>query len=197
MWIKRCFDTIAALGGVVLLFPLFLFVACWIKSDSNGPVFFRQVRVGRNGVPFRIFKFRTMKIDAEKIGQITLKDDSRITRAGNLLRRYKIDELPQLLNVLLGEMSFVGPRPEVPHYVQFYPSDVRDVVLSVAPGITDWASIEFKNENELLNNSDDSEKIYIKQILPKKLDYYVRYVNQRNFLIDLRIIFMTIRAISH
>lgn len=195
MWIKRCFDEMAALAGLILFLPLFLAVAIWIKLDSPGPVFFRQVRVGRNGALFRIYKFRTMKIDSEKIGQITVKNDIRITRAGHLLRRYKIDELPQLLNVLRGEMSFVGPRPEVPRYVQFYPADVREIVLSVAPGITDWASIEFKNENDILVGSDDSEKTYIKQILPTKLDYYVRYVKQRNFFVDLRIILITIRAI--
>jgi lipopolysaccharide/colanic/teichoic acid biosynthesis glycosyltransferase len=195
VWIKRCFDEMAALAGLILFLPLFLAVAIWIKLDSPGPVFFRQVRVGRNGALFRIYKFRTMKIDSEKIGQITVKNDIRITRAGHLLRRYKIDELPQLLNVLRGEMSFVGPRPEVPRYVQFYPADVREIVLSVAPGITDWASIEFKNENDILVGSDDSEKTYIKQILPTKLDYYVRYVKQRNFFVDLRIILITIRAI--
>ena len=124
-----------------------------------------------------------------------MRNDARVTRAGNFLRRFKIDELPQLINVLLGEMSLVGPRPEVPRYVACYPQDVRDLVLSVAPGITDWAAIEYKNENDLLERAHNSEKTYIEVILPAKLEYYVRYVKERNFLMDLRIIFVTLCAI--
>lgn len=195
MFIKRTFDFVAALAGLIFLAPLFLVVACWIKLDSNGPIFFRQQRVGRYGVPFRIFKFRTMAVDTEEKGQITVENDARITGAGNFLRRYKIDELPQLINVLLGEMSLVGPRPEVPRYVACYPQDIREIVLSVAPGITDWAAIEYKDESKLLSLAGNSEKTYIEIILPAKLEYYVRYVKERGFLMDLRIICVTLFAI--
>jgi lipopolysaccharide/colanic/teichoic acid biosynthesis glycosyltransferase len=197
MLIKRCFDIVASVIGLLILVPLFLVVSIWIKFDSIGPIFFRQIRVGRDGKLFQILKFRTMKMEAEKCGQITLKNDVRVTQSGKFLRRFKIDELPQLINVVLGEMSLVGPRPEVPRYVHFYPPEVRKVVLSVSPGITDWASIEFKDENDLLESSDNFEKAYIETILPTKLAYCIRYVNQRSFLVDLRIIFATIGAISH
>ena len=195
MLIKRVFDFVAALIGLVVLAPLFALVACWIKYDSPGPVFFLQQRVGHNGVPFRIFKFRTMTVDTEANGQITVGNDRRITHAGAVLRRYKIDELPQLINVLLGEMSLVGPRPEVPRYVACYPKEVRDIVLSVPPGITDWASIEYKEESKILGMAPDSERTYIDVVLPAKLEYYVRYVRERSFLTDLRIIFSTLLAI--
>lgn len=159
------------------------------------PFFFRQLRVGRHGIPFRIFKFRTMGVGTEAKGQITVGNDVRITGAGNFLRRYKIDELPQLINVLSGEMSLVGPRPEVPCYVACYPKNIREIVLSVAPGITDWAAIEYKDESKLLSLAGDSEKTYIEIILPRKLEYYVRYVEERSFLMDLRIIVLTLFAI--
>lgn len=196
MFKKRVFDFIAALAGLIFLAPLFVVVACWIKLDSNGPVFFRQQRVGRHGIPFHIFKFRTMAVDTESKSQITVGNDARITGAGNFLRHYKIDELPQLINVLLGEMSLVGPRPEVPRYVACYPKDMREIVLSVPPGITDWAAIEYKDESNLLVLADNSEKTYIEVILPAKLEYYVRYVKERSFLTDLRIIFITLFAIA-
>ncbi len=195
MLIKRCFDFVAALIGFVLLLPLFVLVACGIKLDSEGPVFFRQERVGRHGKLFSIFKFRTMTVNTEKQGQITVGCDARITGIGHVLRRYKIDELPQLINVLSGEMSLVGPRPEVPRYVARYPDNVRDIVLSVPPGITDWASIEYKGENDILGGTNDPERAYIEEILPAKLDYYVRYVQERSFIMDLRIIFATLAAI--
>ncbi len=196
MLIKRLFDFIAALLGLIILAPLFAAVACWIKLDSSGPVFFRQQRIGRQGVPFSIVKFRTMLADTESKGQITTRNDARVTRAGRFLRRYKIDELPQLINVVLGEMSLVGPRPEVPRYVACYPTDIREIVLSVLPGITDWASIEYKEESNLLDRARNSERTYVEVILPVKLGYYVRYVKQRSFLMDLRIICMTLRAIA-
>lgn len=195
MLIKRAFDLVSALIGLIVLAPLFVIVACWIKLDSPGPVFFLQQRVGRHGAPFQIFKFRTMAVNTEFKGQITVGNDKRITRAGAFLRRIKIDELPQLINVLFGEMSLVGPRPEVPRYVDCYPKDIRDIVLSVPPGITDWASIEYKEESNLLGLARDSERAYIEVILPAKLEYYVRYVKQRNFVTDLRIIFSTLLAI--
>lgn len=192
---KRLFDFIFALIGLVLLFPLFVLIACWIKFDSPGSVFFRQERVGLQGKIFRIFKFRTMVNNAETKGQITIGHDSRITHAGFVLRRYKIDELPQLMNVLIGDMSFVGPRPEVPKYVDCYPGTVRDIVLSVKPGITDWASIRYRDENSVLGKAIDPERTYVEEILPIKLDYYVNYVKKRNFFMDLNILLSTIIAI--
>lgn len=195
MLIKRLFDFVASLFGLVCLAPLFACVAVWIKCDSAGPVFFRQVRVGRYGMPFHILKFRTMSVGTEARGQITVGRDSRITRAGTFLRHYRIDELPQLVNVLIGQMSLVGPRPEVPRYVACYPPQLRDIVLSVAPGITDWAAIEYKDESLLLDLAPNPERTYIEKILPAKLEYYVRYVNDRNFFTDLRIILMTLAAV--
>jgi lipopolysaccharide/colanic/teichoic acid biosynthesis glycosyltransferase len=184
-----------AFFGLILLTPLLLLAAFWIKLDSKGPVFFRQERVGRYGVIFRIFKFRTMTVSTEKNQQLTVGNDVRITRAGYLLRRYKIDELPQLINVLFGAMSLVGPRPEVPKYVKCYPAAVREIVLSVPPGITDWASIKYKAENSILGKSSDPEKTYIEEILPIKLEFYLNYVNKRTMLMDLKIIFATFVAL--
>jgi lipopolysaccharide/colanic/teichoic acid biosynthesis glycosyltransferase/peptidoglycan/LPS O-acetylase OafA/YrhL len=195
MLTKRLFDIVAALAGLLLLAPLMLVLAAWIKVDSAGPVLYRQRRVGRNGVPFRIVKFRTMHTSAEDIGLLSLADDARATRAGRLLRRHKLDELPQLFNVLRGEMSLVGPRPEVPRYVEHYPPAVRDLVLSVPPGITDWAAIHFRDEGEILRRAADPERTYVLQVLPVKLEYYVRYVQQRSLLTDLRILFHTVGAL--
>lgn len=193
---KRLFDILSSLVGLVLLLPLFFIVSLLIKLDSHGPIFFRQIRVGKNGVTFRIFKFRTMSADAETRGlQVTTSADQRITRIGGILRKYKIDELPQLINVLTGEMSLVGPRPEVPQYVAHYPSETKEIVLSVSPGITDNASIQFRNENELLEGKSDPEKYYIETILPKKLDMYVDYVQNRTFLNDIKLIFKTLLGI--
>jgi len=194
---KRIFDFLTSLVGFILLSPLFLLVALWVRLDSPGPVFFRQERVGLHGRTFRIHKFRTMRTDAERRGlQITVGSDSRITRAGAFLRKYKLDELPQLLDVLAGEMSLVGPRPEVPRYVAHYPGDVRERILSVRPGITDWASIKFRNENELLSNASDAERTYIEQILPIKQRMHLEYVATRSFGGDLRILLQTLGAVS-
>ncbi|ACD95206.1 sugar transferase [Trichlorobacter lovleyi] len=196
MLLKRLFDLFFSFLGVVLLAPLFLFISFWIKSDSHGPVFFRQERVGRFGKPFRIFKFRTMCLDAEAKGrQITVGEDPRITRSGRFLRHYKLDELPQLLNVIWGEMSLVGPRPEVPRYVAMYPPEVRDLVLSVPPGITDYASIEYKDENAILGRAKDPDKAYIEEILPVKLAYYQRYTTSRSLWIDFKLILATFKTI--
>lgn len=195
MLAKRIFDFVSALVSLIVLLPVFLMTAILIKIDSCGPVFFRQARVGRNGAEFTIFKFRTMEQHAESKGQITIGRDSRITRVGHVLRRYKLDELPQLLNILFGDMSFVGPRPEVPKYVAHYPAGVRETVLSVAPGITDWASIRFKDENDILGDATEPERTYVEEILPIKLNYYVRYVNERSFALDLKIIFFTAFAV--
>ncbi|MBK8801159.1 MAG: sugar transferase [Fibrobacteres bacterium] len=194
--IKRMFDLVASGFGLVLVGPLLLGVAAWIKLDSRGAVFFRQVRVGRGGQPFRIFKFRTMVVDAERKGmQITVGDrDPRVTRAGYHLRRLKMDELPQLINVFLGDMSFVGPRPEVPRYVELYSTRQRGV-LSVRPGITDPASIAFRDENELLAKESDPERAYIETIMPKKLEMNLEYQKRATFASDLLLIWRTVSKI--
>jgi lipopolysaccharide/colanic/teichoic acid biosynthesis glycosyltransferase len=192
---KRLFDVVAASFGLVLLAPLLLLVAVWIRLDSPGPVLFRQWRVGRNGIPFQIIKFRTMRAGKDEGRQLTVGRDPRITRAGRFLRRYKLDELPQLFNVVAGTMSLVGPRPEVPRYVAFYPPEARLAVLSVAPGITDLASILYKEENDILGRAPDPERAYVDTVLPVKLAYYQRYVSERSFWGDLRIIFLTLAAI--
>jgi lipopolysaccharide/colanic/teichoic acid biosynthesis glycosyltransferase len=192
---KRAFDLLAASIGLILLSPLFALIALWIRLDSPGPVFFRQLRVGRNGVLFDILKFRTMVYRPDDGRQLTVGRDQRITRAGRLLRHYKLDELAQLINVVQGTMSLVGPRPEVPRYVACYPPEVRALVLSVAPGITDWASILYKEESTILGRALDPEQAYLETILPTKLEYYLRYVRERSFWLDLRIIFRTLAAI--
>ncbi|MDN4056135.1 sugar transferase [Massilia sp. YIM B02763] len=192
---KRLFDIVAAGTGLLLLAPLLLALALWIRLDSPGPALFRQVRVGRHGVPFEILKFRTMVAGAERGPQLTTGGDARITRVGRFLRRSKLDELPQLLNVLLGSMSLVGPRPEVPRYVACYPPEVRRTVLSVAPGITDWAAILYKDENDILARAEDPERAYLDTILPAKLCWYERYVRERSFWVDLRILLRTLAAI--
>lgn len=193
---KRLFDLVAAGAGLVLLSPLLLALALWIRLDSPGPALFRQVRVGRHGVPFRIHKFRTMHQQADGGPQLTVGPDARITRAGRFLRRRKLDELPQMIDVVQGTMSLVGPRPEVPRYVDRWPLDARRTVLSVAPGITDWAAILYKDENALLGQAADPETTYVETILPVKLAYYQRYVRERSFWLDLRIILRTLAALA-
>ncbi|MET0322154.1 MAG: sugar transferase [Duganella sp.] len=195
MLAKRLFDIAAALAGLVLLAPLLLLLAAWIRWDSPGPVLFRQLRVGRHAIPFRICKFRTMADGAEATGQLSVADDDRATRAGRWLRRHKLDELPQLLNVLRGEMSLVGPRPEVPRYVARYPAAVRQIVLSVPPGITDWAALRFRNEGDLLRAAADPERTYLTRVLPVKLKYYVRYVQRRTLAVDLHILLCTVTTL--
>ena len=196
MILKRWFDLLASGLGLIALSPLLMLIALLIKLDSNGPVFFRQERVGRFGKIFRIHKFRTMITDAERQGlQITVGADARVTRVGGALRKYKLDELPQLIDVLLGDMSLVGPRPEVPRYVACYPEETKDIVLSVRPGITDWASIEYKDENRILGLAEDPHRAYVEQVLPVKLGYYINYVRRRTFLGDLKIILATLVAI--
>jgi lipopolysaccharide/colanic/teichoic acid biosynthesis glycosyltransferase len=192
---KRLFDLAMAILGLLLLAPLFATVACGIKLDSPGPVFFRQVRLGRYGRPFRIFKFRTMAANAEAGGQITIGRDGRITRFGHALRKFKIDELPQLLNVVIGDMSLVGPRPEVPYYCEKYSEETRRIIFSVRPGMTDKASIEYRNESALLGAAADPEKVYVEEILPIKLRYYVEYVETRSLRRDIGIIIETLRAV--
>jgi lipopolysaccharide/colanic/teichoic acid biosynthesis glycosyltransferase len=193
---KRAFDLVAASIGLLLLAPLFIMLALWVRLDSPGPVFYRQQRVGRGGMLFRIFKFRTMVVRPSDGRQLTVGRDPRVTNAGHFLRKSKLDELPQLLNVIQGSMSLVGPRPEVPRYVACYPPEVRALVLSVAPGITDWASILYKEESEILGRAADPEQAYVEKILPAKLEYYVRYVRERSLWVDLRIIVHTLVAIA-
>lgn len=196
MTIKRITDLLISLFGLFILSPIFLIIAISIKIESQGPIFFRQIRVGKDGNNFRIFKFRTMQTDSENNGpQITVKDDNRITPLGNSLRKYKLDELPQLINVLSGDMSLVGPRPEVPRFVELYPASIKKIIFSVRPGITDPASIIFRNENELLSQTSDPEKYYIDNIMPEKLDYYVEYVENRNLLMDFTILFKTLKSV--
>jgi hypothetical protein len=192
---KRSFDIVAALFGILLLGPVFLLVAVWIKLDSKGPVFYRGIRAGRFGKPFRIWKLRTMVPNAESLGGAeTPNDDRRITRAGDFLRRYKIDEFPQLLNVLAGEMSLVGPRPEVLEEVVRYTAAERQV-LQVRPGITDWASIRFRHEGEILRGSPDPHRTYHEKIRPEKLRLQIHYVHQLSFWTDIQIIFRTLKSL--
>lgn len=192
---KRLFDIVASGLGLVLLCPLFLILAIWIKLDSKGPVFYRQVRVGRYNKDFRIFKFRSMRVGADKGSLVTIGGrDPRITKSGYWIRKYKLDELPQLINVFIGDMSLVGPRPEVRHYVDYWtPKQMH--VLVVRPGITDPASIVFRNENELMEKADDPEKYYIEVIMQEKIKLYLEYIEKQNFFYDLGLIFKTFWAI--
>ena len=192
--IKRLFDIVASALGLLLLSPLLIAVAVWIKLDSRGPVMFRQERVGRFGQPFMIHKFRTMRVDNTGL-QITVGADMRITGAGRFLRASKLDELPQLWDVLRGAMSLVGPRPEVPRYVALYPADLRETVLSVRPGITDLASIEYRDESAVLARAADPERAYVDEVLPAKLALSARYVREASFFGDMRLILATLGAI--
>lgn len=192
---KRIFDIVASACGLILLSPLFLFVAIWIKCDSKGPVFYRQMRVGRWNKDFSIYKFRSMRTDEIGGSLVTIGNrDSRISRSGYWLRRFKLDELPQLINVIKGEMSLVGPRPEVRHYVNYWTPEQMHV-LDVRPGITDPASIRFRNENELLGKVEDPEQYYINVIMQEKLQIYLEYVETASFFYDIKLIFKTIRVI--
>ena len=194
---KRTFDLFWTILGLILLWPLFLLVAFCIKLDDGGPVFFRQERVGFNGSPFRIWKFRTMVIDAERLGKpLTVGPDPRMTRFGFWLRKLKVDELPQLLNVLSGEMSLVGPRPEVPRYVAFYTAEQRQV-LGLAPGITDPASIEYRHENDLLSEANDAEKVYVEKIMPEKIKLNLIYSGRATVWSDFGVILKTLKEIFH
>ena len=191
----RFFDFILSLVGLVVLAPIFIVLAIWIKIDSKGPVFYKQVRVGQNGIDFGLFKFRSMVVDADKNGLITVGGrDPRITRSGYFIRKYKLDELPQLINVLLGDMSLVGPRPEVRKYVDLY-TDEQQKVLSVKPGITDYASIEYMDENEVLGKSSDPEKTYIEEIMPEKIKYNMKYIQNKNVSEYFKVIFLTLLKI--
>ena len=196
MRLKRFVDIVGSGMGLFLLWPVLLGIALWIKFDSPGPILFRQQRVGRGGALFWIHKFRTMAAGAAIGGaQITVGDDPRITHAGRFLRRTKLDELPQLLDVLVGRMSLVGPRPEVPRFVALYPAELRDKVLSVRPGITDPASVEYRDEAALLSRAADPERVYIEQVMPAKLRCAARYVDRMSFMNDLRLIGATLSSL--
>ncbi len=192
---KRAFDIVASGVGLILLGPLFLVLAIWIKLDSRGPVFYRQVRVGRHNRDFRLFKFRSMRPDSDKFGLITVGGhDPRVTRSGYYIRKYKLDELPQLINVFIGDMSLVGPRPEVRKYVELYtPEQMR--VLDVRPGITSLASIRYRNENEILAKASDPDRAYIEKVMPDKLAIDLEYIGHAGLATDIALIFRTLKEI--
>ena len=193
--LKRAFDVLSSLIGLILVSPVLVTIAILIKKEDGGPVFYRGVRVGRFGRPFRIFKFRTMVLNAEKLGgPSTANDDPRITKTGKFIRKFKLDELPQLLNVLKGEMSIVGPRPEVQMYVDMF-TDEEKAILSVRPGISDWASIWNPDEGAVLTGSPDPEKTYMEKIRPEKMRLQLKYVRERSFWNDLKIIAQTLMTI--
>lgn len=192
---KRVFDLIASGLGLLCLSPLFAVIALWIKCDSKGPVFYRQVRVGQSNRDFRLFKFRSMRPDSDKLGLITVGGrDPRVTRSGYYIRKYKLDEFPQLINVFLGDMSLVGPRPEVRKYVDMYTPEQLHV-LDVRPGITSLASIRYRNENDILAEADDPDKAYIEQVMPDKLAIDLQYVSRANLWTDIKLIFSTFKEI--
>ena len=192
--LKRIFDITLSLFGLIILLPFMLIIAILIKIDSKGSVFFKQIRVTKNGKEFKIFKYRTMRVGSDKYSQITVGKDGRITKIGSFLRKYKLDEIPQLINVLIGDMSLVGPRPEVPKYVALY-TDEQKEILKVRAGITDYASIEFSDENDLLASEEEPEKAYIEKIMPKKIELNKKYLSEISILTDIKIILLTIKKI--
>lgn len=193
--LKRIFDILFAAAGLIILLPVFIIVAVIVKLDSKGPVIYKQSRVGKGNRDFELFKFRSMKPDSDVSGLLTVGGrDPRITGSGYYLRKFKLDELPQLINVLNGEMSFVGPRPEVRKYVDIY-NEEQKKVLSVSPGITDVASIKYRNENELLEKADDPERYYVENIMPDKISLNLEYIDQRSLLKDLKVILKTLSAV--
>lgn len=192
---KRLFDIIASGCGLLLLSPVFLVLAVWVKIDSEGPVFYRQMRVGRGNKDFKLFKFRSMRVGADKKGLITIGGrDPRVTCSGYYIRKYKLDELPQLINVFIGDMSLVGPRPEVRKYVDLYTMEQMKV-LEVRPGITDMASICYRNENELLEKVENPEAYYKEVVMQDKLQINLEYVNNHSFIGDMELIFKTLWAV--
>ena len=193
--LKRVFDVLVSLAALVVLLPLFAAIAVLIRQDSSGPAFYRAVRIGRSGGPFRMFKFRTMVADADRIGPpSTAAGDPRITRIGRILRRLNLDELPQFINVLLGQMSIVGPRPEVPDVVALYPEDERQAVLSVRPGITDWATLWIRDEGKRLEGSTDPHRTYLTEIWPEKRRLQLEYIRAQSLATDLKIIGLTLKS---
>jgi lipopolysaccharide/colanic/teichoic acid biosynthesis glycosyltransferase len=193
--LKRAFDFVSSLLGLILVSPVLVTIAILIKKEDGGPVFYRGARVGRFGKTFRIFKFRTMVVNAEKLGgPSTADDDPRVTKMGKFIRKYKLDELPQVINVLKGEMSVVGPRPEVQMYVDMFKEEEK-IILSVRPGITDWASIWNPDEGAILAGSPDPEKTYMEKIRPEKIRLQLKYVKERSFLVDIKIILETLATV--
>ena len=193
--VKRCFDVVVSLTAIVILLPLLLLIALWIKADSRGNVLYKQIRVGKGGKDFGILKFRTMRPDSDSKGLLTVGGhDPHITKAGYVLRKYKLDELPQLFNVLAGQMSLVGPRPEVRKYVSCYSAEQLKV-LNVKPGITDYASIYYSNENEILAQSAHPEQTYVQEIMPHKLALNLKYIQEAGIITDLKIIAGTVAKI--
>ncbi len=196
--IKRLFDFVFSLIGLVVLFPVFILIAFLIKIFSPGPVFYKAKRVGKNGKIFEMYKFRTMVTNADKIGgPSTAGDDPRLTKIGKFLRKFQLDELPQLINILKGEMSFVGPRPEVPFYVNMMTKEEKDIILSVKPGLTDFASLWDFHEEEILKGSPDPEKTYQEKIWPEKKRLQIKYIRERSFWTDIKIILKTIIKIFY
>ena len=196
--IKRLFDIMFSLIGLIFALPVFLIVSFLIKKESPGPVFFRGERIGKNNKPFKIFKFRTMVLNADKLGgPSTAGDDPRLLKIGHTLKKYQLDELPQLINVLKGEMSLVGPRPEVKVYVDMMTDEEKKLILSIKPGMTDFASLSNFHESETLKGSPDPEKTYMEEIRPEKLRLQIKYVKTRSFLVDLKIILKTILRVFH
>jgi len=191
---KRLFDLVLVIPGIIFLLPVMLIIALWIKLDSRGPVFYRQERIGKNNTTFNVLKFRTMEVHA-KGPTLTLANDPRITCCGHHLRRMKLDELPQLFNVLKGEMSLVGPRPQVQEHMGLYPDYIKEIVLSMQPGITDLASIQFIRENDLLAESDDPFAEYINKVVPEKCRFYQEYEHSQTRWLDLKILLLTIRKL--
>ncbi|MCB9224290.1 MAG: sugar transferase [Crocinitomicaceae bacterium] len=191
---KRTFDILSSLCVLIILFPFLLIIGLWISIDSPGGPFYRQIRVGKNGKEFGLLKFRSMRPNSDQSGQLTVGNDSRVTKVGRFIRKYKIDEFPQLLNIIKGDMSIVGPRPEVPKYVGMYNDDQKRV-LNVLPGLTDFATLEYINEQEILGESSDPEKTYIEVVMPDKLSLNLKYVNQASFWLDIKLIFRTVAKI--
>ena len=193
--IKRVFDIFFSFIGILFFLPVYVIIAILIKLDSKGDVFYRQERIGKNGFPFNVFKFRTMIPEAFSKGTLTVGSrDPRVTRVGYYLRKYKLDELPQLFNVILGDMSFVGPRPEIKKYTDLYTKEQRKI-LSIKPGITDYASIKFRNENDILASSDNPEKLYVEKIMSQKIELNMIYINDNHVFKDVQIILQTFYTI--
>ncbi len=193
--LKRIFDIVFSIFGTIFFFPIFLLISILIKLDSKGEIIFKQTRVTKDGKEFKIYKFRTMMKETEGNKQITVGKDNRITKVGSFLRKTKLDELPQLFNIIKGEMSFVGPRPEVPKYVSYY-TDEQKEILKVRAGITDYASIYFSNESEILGQQNDPEKYYIEEIMPYKIKLNKKYIDNMGIITDIKIIILTILKIA-
>jgi len=191
---KRIFDVLSSLIALVIFSPIFIFISVWILLDSRGGIFYKQIRVGKNGKEFGLLKLRSMRPNSDKSGQLTIGNDARVTKVGRFIRRFKLDEVPQLINILKGEMSVVGPRPEVPKYVKMY-SEAQQKVLTVLPGLTDYASIEYLDEQKVLGAADDPEVTYIEEVMPAKLNLNLKYIADQSFWLDIKLIFRTIGKI--